>query len=101
MALVAPAPPPPRLVVNTLDVGRAFRLESFADYLGLEAGNSRHTVESYLRDLRRFAEHAVAAGTKDPAAVTTVQVREFIYQLKDLGLAPSSIRRQISALRTY
>lgn len=83
------------------DAARAFRLEAFTDYLGLEAGNSRNTVDGYLRDLRRFAQHAVAAGACDPAAVTTVQVREFVYQLKDLGLAPSSIRRQISALRTY
>ena len=27
--------------------------------------------------------------------------REFIYALKDLGLQPTTIRRQISALRTY
>jgi integrase/recombinase XerD len=83
------------------DIARAFHLEAFADYLGLEAGTSGHTVEGYLRDLRRFAEHVVASGARDPAAVTTVQVREFVYQLKDMGLAPSSIRRQISALRTY
>jgi integrase/recombinase XerD len=87
--------------VTPPDIARAFRLEAFADYLGLEAGSSRHTVAGYLRDLRRFAEHVVASGARDPAAVTTVQVREFVYQLKDLGLAPSSIRRQISALRTY
>jgi integrase/recombinase XerD len=87
--------------VKPADSARAFRLEAFADYLGLEAGNSRHTVEGYLRDLRRFVEHVAVAGAHDPAAVTSVQVREFIYQLKDLGLAPSSIRRQISALRTY
>ena len=28
-------------------------------------------------------------------------LREFVYHLKDLGLAPSSIRRNISAVRTY
>ncbi len=87
--------------MRSADPARAFRLEAFADYLGLEAGNSRHTVESYLRDLRRFAQHAMAGGADDPAAITSVQVREFVYRLKDLGLAPSSIRRQISALRTY
>ena len=27
----------------------AFRLEQFRDYLALEVGNSRHTVESYAR----------------------------------------------------
>jgi integrase/recombinase XerD len=33
--------------------------------------------------------------------VTTAQLREFVYALKDIGLQPSTIRRHISSLRTY
>jgi integrase/recombinase XerD len=33
--------------------------------------------------------------------VTPALLREFVFSLKDLGLAASSIRRQVSALRTY
>src|SRR5690606_17337040 len=33
--------------------------------------------------------------------VTTSDLREFIYELKDQGLQPTSIRRNISAVRTY
>jgi len=80
---------------------QAFRLEQFRDYLALEAGNSRHTVDNYLRDVRRLAEYAAGQGARGPDQVTAVQLREFIYFLKDLGLAPATIRRQISALRTY
>jgi integrase/recombinase XerD len=83
------------------DLSQAFHIEAFADYLGLEAGSSSNTVLNYLRDVRRYAQHAVAHGTRDPAALSVTQVREFVYQLKDMGLAPASIRRQISALRTY
>src|SRR5439155_300932 len=36
-----------------------------------------------------------------PGDVTSVALGEFVYALKDLGLAPSTIRRQISAVRTY
>src|SRR5881396_4128508 len=82
-------------------VPQAFRLEQFRDYLALEAGNSRHTVDNYLRDVRRLAEYAAAQGARGPDQVTAGQLREFIYFLKDLGLAPATIRRQISALRTY
>jgi len=80
---------------------RAFWIEGFADHLALEVGNSRHTVDAYLRDIRRFAAYAHAAGAATPAAVGARTVRDFVYALKDLGLATSSIRRQISAIRTY
>jgi integrase/recombinase XerD len=82
-------------------VARAFHLERFRDYLALEAGNSAHTVESYLRDITRLAEYASSRGAKTPEQLSAAQLREFIYFLKDLGLAPTTIRRQISAMRTY
>lgn len=83
------------------DFDRAFWLEGFADYLNVEAGNSKNTVQAYLRDVRRCAEYALAHGLQGPDAFTGPAIRDFVYQLKDLGLAPASIRRQISALRTY
>jgi len=82
-------------------LARAFRLEQFRDYLALEAGNSPHTVENYLRDVRRLVEYGEGKGVRGPADVTAAQLREFIYFLKDLGLAATTIRRQVSALRTY
>jgi integrase/recombinase XerD len=83
------------------DVERAFYLERFRDYLALEVGNSVHTVDNYLRDLRRLVAHAGRSGARGPTAITAAQLREFVYALKDLGLAPATIRRQISAIRTY
>ena len=79
----------------------AFRVELFRDYLALEAGGSVHTVSNYVRDVRRFAGYSAAKGAHRPEDVTSTQLREFVYALKDLGLAPATIRRQISALRTY
>jgi integrase/recombinase XerD len=83
------------------EVARAFALERFRDYLALEAGGSRHTTDNYLRDVRRYAGWAAAQQLGEPEAVTAAQVRQFVYALKDLGLATATIRRQISALRTY
>lgn len=80
---------------------RAFLLELFRDYLSLEAGHSPNTVDSYLRDLDRFARHLALRGVTGPGQVTRKQVREFIYALKDLGLSAATIRRQASAIRTY
>lgn len=80
---------------------RAFVLELFRDFLTLEAGHSANTVESYLRDLRRFVAWADAKGAASPALVTRKLLREFVYALKDLGLSAATIRRQVSAVRTY
>ncbi len=80
---------------------RAYLLEQFRDYLALEAGHSANTVESYLRDLDRFVLWADRKGAGDPGKVTRRLLREFIFALKDLELSAASIRRTVSALRTY
>ncbi len=82
-------------------VDRHFRLEQFEDFLSLEAGNSSNTVLSYLRDLRRMGAFAELHGVTDPAAVDLKLLRKFIFSLKDVGLSAATIRRQVSAIRTY
>jgi integrase/recombinase XerD len=83
------------------EIPEAFHLREFGDYLKLEAGSSRNTVEAYLRDVRRLAEWSLAHRADRPDRVTARLLRDFIYHLKDMGLAASSIRRQLSAVRTY
>jgi integrase/recombinase XerD len=80
---------------------RAFFLEGFRDYLALEAGHSPHTVENYLRDLRRLVQFAESKRVKGPGGVNRGLLRDFIFMLKDLGLSSATIRRQVSALHTY
>jgi integrase/recombinase XerD len=80
---------------------RDFGLEGFRDFLALESGHSANTVEAYLRDLQRLAEFAASKGVRDPGQVTRVLLRDFVYLLKDLGLSAATIRREVSAVRTY
>ncbi|HKO16879.1 MAG TPA: site-specific tyrosine recombinase XerD [Gemmatimonadaceae bacterium] len=82
-------------------VMRPFLLERFVDFLTLEQGVSPRTHEAYLRDVERLARFAITKGLRSPTDVTSRTLREFVFQLKDLGLAPSSIRRNISGARTY
>jgi integrase/recombinase XerD len=79
----------------------AFRLEQFADFLALERGASRNTVAAYRRDLLHLIQFLTGRGVDAPERATTPQLRDFIFHLKDLGLAPTSIRRHISATRSY
>jgi integrase/recombinase XerD len=78
-----------------------FLLDRFADFLTLEQGNSARTLEAYARDVARLCEFAIARGVSAPAQVTSRLLRDFVYHLKDVGLAPASIRRNISSIRTY
>ena len=87
------APPPAQL--------RRFLIEPFQEYLLLEQGASPETQAAYYRDVTRFAGYAVGRGATSPLEVTAKLLREYLYHLKDLGLAPASIRRNVSALRTY
>lgn len=83
------------------DTGRTFWLERFEDYLAVEAGNSPHTVDNYLRDVRRLCAFLQGRGIVSPEQVDAARLRQFVLHLKDLGLAATSIRRQISAIRGY
>jgi len=82
-------------------LGRAFLLPRFADFIALEQGLSERTQEAYRRDLDRFAQYAGTRGAAAPLDVTARMLREYVYHLKDLGLSPASIRRNVSAVRTY
>ena len=83
------------------ELDRAFWIEPFQDYLSLEAGHSLNTVDSYTRDIRRLAQFAWSQGVHDPAGASSELLRDFVFELKDMGLSAATIRRQISAARTY
>jgi integrase/recombinase XerD len=83
------------------DTARAFMLERFTDFLALERGSATRTQEAYARDVARFIAFARAKGVAAPVDVSPKLLRAFVYQLKDLGLSPASIRRNVSAVRSY
>ena len=88
---------------NTLDdaIARAFYVERFEDFLALEQGASVQTTKAYKLDIARFVTYAFVKGASSASEVGTRALREYVYHLKDLGLAPASIRRNVSAVRSY
>ncbi len=80
---------------------RRFLIPRFLDFIALEQGLSRLTQNAYEKDLTRFAEYADTKGAAAPLDVSARLLREYVYHLKDLGLSPASIRRNVSAIRTY
>jgi integrase/recombinase XerD len=83
------------------EVSRPFQLERFQDHLTVEKGASPQTTDAYLRDVARFATFCVSKSARAPGEASAKVLREYVYHLKDLGLSPSSIRRNVSAVRSY
>lgn len=84
-----------------MDASARFRTEQYMDYLNFERGLSDRTIDAYRRELRRFMEFLGTAGRTHPGAVEPADVRDYVFDLSGTGLAPTSIRRAQSALRTY
>ncbi len=79
----------------------AYHLQSFLDHLSLERGLSPRTLDAYGRDVGRLIAFLREQGISRPGEATATHLREYVYQLKDQGLQATSIRRGISAIRTY
>lgn len=73
-------------------------LHSFLDYLEFEKKSSKHTVSSYQNDLTHFLSHI---GDKPLANVETKDIRLWIGKLSEEGIAPRSINRKITAIRSF
>jgi len=85
----------------TEDALREFYLELFEEYVRIDRGLSAATVAAYSSDLVQFVEFLRGHGFDSPQGVEVNDLREFVYELKDRGLAPRTISRKISALRSY
>lgn len=78
-----------------------YHLQEFLDHLSVERGLSPRTLEAYGRDVARLIAFLEQQGVARPGEASAALLREYVYHLKDEGLKPTSIRRAISAIRTY
>lgn len=77
-------------------------LENYCDYLLFEKGLDKKSIESYTLDLLRYLnylkEHSKISRVQD---INEKDITLFIHVLHDLGLAASSINRNISSIRSF
>jgi integrase/recombinase XerD len=74
-------------------------VEEFLSWLVAERGRSANTIAAYRRDLAHYttwmARHGLGVGD-----VETSDLVEFVAARRDSGAAPSSVARQLAAMRT-
>ena len=75
-------------------------VKRFLDYLFLECGLAGETVTAYQRDLREFWDYLVASDV-EPGEITVEDVQRHLIQLKERGLAVSSIARHFSSIKVF
>jgi len=73
----------------------------FRRYLGSERRLSAHTDQSYARDLAALVKFCDREGVADWSALDSQHVRRFAAHSHKGGLAPRSIQRRLSAVRSF
>ena len=73
--------------------------EEYLNYLAVERGSSPNTLEAYGRDLLRYVDYLAGAGITQPDEVTRLIIEEYVCALGEVGLAPASVERAVSAVK--
>jgi integrase/recombinase XerD len=75
---------------------------SFKNYLILERGLSKNSVEAYLNDLRKLFEYYDTLGkTFVPGLITKDQLFGFVRWMAELGMLPNTQSRVISGIKSF
>ena len=79
-------------------------LTDYLDHLAVERGTARSTLESYTRDLRRYADHLARCGVSALGEVGVEHLSGFLAHLRQGGdgrspMADSSVARALVAAR--
>jgi integrase/recombinase XerC len=77
------------------------RVAEFRRYMTTERRLSAHTDSNYARDLAALIKYCDRLGLQDWSALDTQHIRMFAAKSHAGGLAPRSIRRRLSAIRSF
>ena len=76
-------------------------IDEYLNYLSVEKGASRNTIDGYSRDLNRYAAFVGDLGIRDTEKIGTEEVISYLAHLKGGGLAANSVNRALAALRGF
>tara|TARA_B100001939_G_scaffold329596_1_gene325974 strand:- start:716 stop:1675 length:960 start_codon:yes stop_codon:yes gene_type:complete len=91
---------------DTLSPALAPLVRGWQDHLRAERRLSSHTLDAYLRDLGQFLAflNTHLGGFPDRADLATLEVRDFrafLAERRNRGVSPTSLARNLSALRAF
>jgi integrase/recombinase XerD len=71
----------------------------YLDYLAVEKGLSKNTLESYGRDIGKYVNFLESKGVNGFYAAGRTEMRELVESLKRSGLSSSSVARALAAVK--
>ena len=75
-------------------------LNSYLEYLSVERGLAKNTIEAYRRDLANFITF-LRSKNSDINSVSTTMIISYLLQMQKSGKASSSISRACAAIRSF
>jgi integrase/recombinase XerD len=88
--------PPPR-AASALDRS----VDGYLAYLATNRGLSRNTLDAYGRDLAALLSFLTSCGRREPGAVTSEDLVDYLGSLRDRRQKPASVARTLSAARGW
>ncbi|MBI4746553.1 MAG: site-specific tyrosine recombinase XerD [Deltaproteobacteria bacterium] len=76
-------------------------LDLFINYLIVEKGLSRNTIDAYSRDLLWFINHLSEINIYEVGAVAPLDIVKYIGKLRDSGISPRSSARKLTTIRMF
>ncbi|WP_134091851.1 site-specific tyrosine recombinase XerD [Olivibacter sp. XZL3] len=76
-------------------------IKDFRQYLRLERSLAKNSIDAYLHDVDKLRQHAFCTHAKDPDAIVTQDIRDFLEWIYSLGMSPHSQARVLSGIKTF
>jgi integrase/recombinase XerD len=76
-------------------------IDEFVNYLAVERGASRNTIEAYSRDLIRYTDFLRSNGIQTVGEANPEDVVSYLGRIQTEGLTPSTVNRGLAAIRVF
>jgi integrase/recombinase XerD len=76
-------------------------IDTFLNYLSVERGLSRNTIQSYRRDLTAYIDFVSSRQVDTLSKIAKKDITNFMMNQKERGIAANSIARRLAAIRMF